>query len=81
MTDFPILRRTRADLARQLAGLHRNDPRRRQVERALADATNRLMRSQLRAARHTSSPPLAAADDLFALLSRGPAAPSQEIRA
>jgi hypothetical protein len=70
MTDFPILQRTRADLKRRLATMHRNDPRRGETQRALVDATCRLMRRQL-----TARKPVPTTDDLFALAARGPAFP------
>lgn len=73
MTDFPILQRTRADLAKRLAAMHRNDPRRGETARALVDATNRLMRRQIEASRRPARP---ATDDLFALVARGPALPT-----
>jgi hypothetical protein len=76
MTDFPILQRTRAELIRRLAGMHRNDPRRGEVERALRDATRRLMRAQLRSQPRVEAPSVV--PDLFALIARGPAAPHQE---
>lgn len=74
MTDFPILQRTRVDLARRLAAMHPNHPRRGEVARALVDATNRLMRRQIEASRRPARP--AAGDDLFALVARGPTPPT-----
>lgn len=74
MTDFPILQRTRADLARRLAAMHRNDPRRGEIGRALADATHRLMRRQMEARRRPARP--ACGDDLLALIASGPQLPA-----
>ncbi len=71
MTDFPILQRTRADLARRLA-----DPRRGETARALVDATNRLMRRQIEASRRPAR--LAPGDDLLALIARGPGRPNAQ---
>lgn len=73
MSDFPILQRTRVDLWRQYIDMHPNHPRRRVVALALRDATTRLLRRQLEAARRASRP--ATDDDLFALIARGPAIP------
>lgn len=74
MTDFPILQRTRVDLSRQYIDMHPNHPRRRAVAMALRDATTRLLRRQLEAARRASRS--VADDDLLALIARGPAIPS-----
>lgn len=81
MGEFPILQRTRRDLAARLRAMKPQDPRRGEVARALRDATHRLMRAQVELTARARRAPKprpgadAAPDGILALIARGPAAP------